>query len=426
MAPKFLPVLLPSFAEEDDYPVSVHPWSGAPNKVETPEAFRNVGQQPDSQSPAQVYNWLNFRYGRGVRLFFHNAMSQWASYHVGAPEVITVSLQEYLADRPTAAGSTLGICRVNYTEEAGAPLPVIMAAGIETSTEVYVSTSGARWFAVEKVADSYLQDIAGGIAGIQFAIRVGVRHIDKSVNLGETWTTTTNVAPVDGAFSTLLVSGTRVLAAITGTSDATGNRLFVSDNNGGTWSPVDIGANRTIIAWATNGAGTIAAYSQNSGFGGLDEILYSTNNGDTWTQGAEAGAAIQNASMAYSSEWAQFMCVSQEGSIWNSEDGAEWIVRSGLTFLPAGINALASVGPVFAMVTSPALTPSPASRHAPGVLYTIDMGSTWYFAPLGQIDPFAGGFRCIRALGGRFICGSPGYVALSGPLWEPDPDLVIA
>jgi hypothetical protein len=300
-----------------------------------------------------------------------------------------------------------------------------MAATPSTTTDIFVSTSGARWALAERIADTEILDIAGGIPGRQFAIRVNSRHIDKSTNLGETWVTSSNVSPASSTFLTLLTSGTRVLGAITGASDATGNRVFVSDDNGATWDPVDIGGARSIIAWATNGEGTIAAYSQNSGFGGLDEILYSTDNGDTWAVGIAAGAALQNASMAYSPEWNQFLCVNQEGKIWNSQDGAEWIERTGLLFLPTTINSLAAVGPVFAMITAPAFTPSPDTRHAPGVLYTIDVGSTWYFAPLGQIDPSSDGLRVIRAVGGRFIVGSPGYVALSGPLWEPDPDVVI-
>lgn len=425
MTAKYLPQVLPDFAEDEEYPAGVEPWAGAPNKVEPAQAERDTGVSPGDQMAAQHYNWLNHRYGRGVRVLSHSAMQTWQCFPVSIEEDVVIDGDTFSLRRPSLSGVTLGSCAALINQLDGAPAHrSIIASAPDSSTKIFGSSYGAVWNQLTDIADTNIVDFAGGIPGVVFAIRLGERHIDHSTDFGETWTESTNVSPASGSFSTLLVSDARVLAAITGTADGTGNRVYVSDNNGTTWTAKDIGNGAySIISWATNGAGTIVAYAQNAGFGGVDKILYSTNNGNTWAVGHSADVGLQNGTVAYSPVWDQFMVITDDGHIYNSGDGVSWSTREGFAFLPASAKSLACVGGVFACaVKTSFVTGDPLPS---GVIYTFDFGGNWHLVNLSDMIDSDFRIRTLIEHSGRFLAGSAGKVFLSGPLWIPDADLVI-
>lgn len=425
MTHKFIPEVLPDFAESGDYPAGVDDWSATPIKVEPDGTVRAAGVTPNDQMAAQHYNWLNHRYGRGVSAFVHGAMQSWRSSLIGVFVTETVDATSYSLFHTASAGSVVASCIVN-TDQKAAPALRMLAVGGPSSDQVLLGADGHHWENSENQIGTELNDMVGELPGYIFAVAVGSRNIAHSVDFGEHWVSSANVSPASGSFKTLLVSGSRILAAITGTSDATANRVFVSDDSGATWVAKSIGsAVYSIISWATNGAGIIVAYAQNSAFGGVDKILYSTNNGNTWTVGHSAGTAIETGAVAYSSVLDQFMVINTEGKIFNSSDGASWIERTGMAYHPTTGLALAAVGPVFAMATQPTINPSPATKTTPGVVYTVDFGENWTMVPLGVVEASDFRLTTVRAHGGRFVAGAQGAIYLSAPLWIPEPDLNI-
>jgi len=99
-----------------------------------------------------------------------------------------------------------------------------------------------------------------------------------SVDSGLTDSTESNVL-------SLAVSGANIFAAIGGNSSGThGGDIFLSRNNGVSWTPADSGlpdrtnGNNTIFSLAANGPDIFATTGEMSGF----TVYRSTNNGTTW------------------------------------------------------------------------------------------------------------------------------------------------
>lgn len=425
MVTKYLPQVLPDFSENEEYPAGVDPWSGGPTKVEPSSTIRNEGIAPNDQMAAEHYNWLNYRYGRAIKALVHGAMQRWQSSPVRVEAVETVNATSYTLQAARLAGHVVASCAIVVSDIAAAPAHHSLAVAGEAS-QILGSSHGLRWEELEPIADTALIDLVGDMPGVLFALRDSVRHIDRSVDFGENWITSTNVSPASGTLCALLVSGARVLASIQGAADASANRVYVSDDSGATWTAKSIGsANYTITSWATNGAGTIVAYAQNAGFGGSDKILYSTNNGNTWAVGMTVTNAVDVGTVCYSPVWDQFVVVNTEEKLFNSADGASWATRTGFGFLPTSTRAIASVGSVLCMSVELTLTTSPAVKTLPGVVYSFDFGANWHFVPLGPTDDSALRVHTVRAHGGRFVAGARGCIYLSGVLWDPAADLIV-
>jgi hypothetical protein len=137
--------------------------------------------------------------------------------------------------------------------------------------------SGSGPFWVDALAMSG-SNLLAGTYGSGIFISADSGKTMTAVDSGLTDSTESNV-------SSLAVSGSNIFSAISGNSSGThGGDVFLSTNNGASWTPADSGlpspsdGNNAIFALAAAGENIFAATGVKSGF----TVYRSTNNGTNW------------------------------------------------------------------------------------------------------------------------------------------------
>ncbi len=132
----------------------------------------------------------------------------------------------------------------------------------------------------------------------------------------------------------LAVSGSNIFAAIGGNSLGThGGDVFLSTNNGASWTPADSGlpdrtnGNNTIFSLAANGSNIFATTGEMSGF----TVYRSTNNGANWT-GIDSNMTNYSGVRSIAVSGSNVFAGTDIGDIlFSTNEGASWAaIDSGL------------------------------------------------------------------------------------------------
>lgn len=413
---KHLPILSPTWATIDNYPVGGNPWNGTPLRVAPSAGVAAAGFEPAKQPPAQYLNYLHGQHGDDIaaaaQVATHAAMRDWTAT---------------LHSLPGNNGTRLVLVRQDvatygYTPNEKQRYPEVYGPDTTDSDWVKrtISPDAKSWSNQGKVTGS------GFASGIAFAAGTGTVEAGaaqeifmsngavsvSTSNGGTTWATNTNLTHLntlgfhyasgaaeyfacdtDGEIkkSASLTSGSTTIAipGVTSfNSIASGNYAEFAD---------DGGANIVMIARANS----------NTYF----SAFHSADSGVTWAKVADLTGTFAN--VVYNSARGAFVILDSAGVIWTSATGA---VFTGIatSVVPAqGRRIMAAVGHVVAVVINPA-------GYA-GIAYTLDLGlnwNVWKFSLLGA--PLQ-----LRAGNGRLYALVSNTIWQSGQVTAPAPDLHI-
>lgn len=444
----------PNWAEDDAYPAGSDPWSGGPNKIEPVEAVRDPGVQPDDQLGAQQYNWLNHAYGRLARVAAHQPLQTWQAFSVALETDNGPGAYYTGQSESPAKGYVVASLRPKLGNELEflpqAPFMVAFANDATGRASAY----GFHWTDVAAHPDPALVLEAYGTSTGRLLLSLLADDRVWILDQFGTWTSkATGAQAADGMGSGADIfafhqAQDRYLASVRGGLFGSTQRLAISDDDGDTWTLVDLpSADYSIVRFADDGAGVISAIATDNGDPTQLRFLRSTDNGDTWSLVNSIGWAggTSLGGLAYSPVWGQFMFVSHEfGTVYISADGGSWTVRSGLPVRPTAATidvagdgpadvsgstrVLACIGSVFVTTTSLFINGADGIvEKVGGVLYSFDCGTSWHFVGFSHLTsislkPVLG----VIAHGGRFLVYTLGVVFTSGVVWAPGEDLSVA
>jgi hypothetical protein len=247
-------------------------------------------------------------------------------------------LYSSLDGRSWTPASTVNTSRLNAVTHSGGVYVAVGAAG-----KVLRSTDGANWATpVSGTAQDLYAVTSNGAARF---IATGAGGTILYSDDGITWSTAASVPPVNlyaVAYSNY-AGGSFIAAGAAGT-------LLTSINGGVTWQPVTWQPGSTQpsadlhgvafstqstaggLTYGTNAANTpnptstIGASGVFVAVGVAGTLVTSLNNGAAWTVQPSIGAPTLNA-VSY---WHQFVAVGDDGAIFTSTDGINWVAQSAV------------------------------------------------------------------------------------------------
>ena len=226
----------------------------------------------------------------GVFLSINNGAS-WAAVDSGLPSYIgvwslAVSGSNIFAGTQGMAGVYLSTNNGTSWTAAGSGItyPYVYPLGASSGNVfagadgLYLSTNnGASWTLVDSLGASCFAVSGGNIfAGTGYGVSL-------STNNGTSWTLVDSFLPASSYVSALAVIGGNIFAGASGRLDIEdqdetiiwGVGVFLSSNNGRSWTAVNSGLTDTVV--------TSLAVSGSNIFAGTDSgVFLSTNNGTSW------------------------------------------------------------------------------------------------------------------------------------------------
>jgi hypothetical protein len=215
----------------------------------------------------------------------------------------------------------------------------------------------AQWVRTAGPASGVVQGFAEKGGQIFMATRDAT--VMRTTNGGAPWLPSgSGIGVVAEGVRTVYASGTRLLGPVTGT-------LYVSDNDGGTWSPITSGLSGATLVCFTRRDTLLLAGSLNVG------TLKSTNNGTTWGFTGTIGST--NIRAMHTVGATVFAGSSGGGVFRSTNDGEVWTaVNTGLTGFDLQIYSLSSV-PGYVLAGT-----------ATGVFRSTNSGGAWTASSTGM------------------------------------------
>jgi hypothetical protein len=276
-----------------------------------------------------------------------------------------------------------------------------------SGSTVFAATSGGLYSSTD--AGSSWTKAGGGLPANASASTVAVNGsniyagttagIYYSTNTGTTWTA---VASSDVALPTALaVIGNNFFGA-----SLTGG-VFLSTDNGTTWTPVNAGlpSNGSVVSLMVSGSNLFAGVIVENGVGGApgSTIYLSTNNGTSWSalstglpQVADLNSLTIDGNTLYAgiTGYTNADVAGGSGIYTSTNNGSSWTTVGGSGLPPSPFNAIsmASSGSnIF------------AGYDSDGVYLSTNNGSTWTALGDDQTDDLTVG--CIAIVGTTVIIG---------------------
>ena len=263
-----------------------------------------------------------------------------------------------------------------------------------TGNGIFLSTNnGANWTAVDSgLTDLHVRALA--ISGTNLFAGTDRGGVYRSTNDGTTWAAVNSGLPKDMYDTTMYVSvsafaiapnGTEIPSLFAGTS---GHGIFLSTDNGTSWTAVNDGLPRTGDLMNMYNTVTSFAVSPNED-GGADlfvgtlytgGIFLSTNNGTSWIPAGLRDSAITALAVSSNKEGGTNLYAGlwDYGIFLSVNNGTSWkAANSGL--YGSYVNVLLSVeGTLFAGSGAATL-----GRSNPGIFLSADDGISWSTANFG-------------------------------------------
>ena len=214
-----------------------------------------------------------------------------------------------------------------------------------------------------------------------FAGTDGGGGVFLSTNNGTSWTTV-NTGLTNTAVQSLAVSGTNLFAG------TYGGGVFLSTNNGTTWTAVNIGLTNTLVL-------SLAVSGTNLFAGTNGGVFLSTNNGISWTANGLTNTSVRSLAVSganlFAGTWGG-------GVFLSTNNGTTWTaVNSGLTY--TDVPSLVVSG-----------TNLFAGPNGGGVFLSTNNGTSWTAVNSGLTDTWV---RSLAVSGMNLFAGTS-----SGGVWR--------
>jgi hypothetical protein len=151
-------------------------------------------------------------------------------------------------------------------------------------------------------------------------------------------------------------------------------KLYHATSLGGTWSSQTIPG--FVTGMATNGTGTWVLFCWNTS---SSTILYSTDDGVTFTSAQVTGGLGSTVSGAWSPALQKFVALETlSGALWTSPDGITWTLRktvAALVGIPFLAQSVAVCGSAIACIVNRGV--NSLGKYPFGIAYTLDAGVSW-------------------------------------------------
>ena len=236
-------------------------------------------------------------------------------------------------------------------------------------------TNGPSGETVRALASDGVNTFAGTANGTVFL----------STNNGGSWSSVTPGLPANSGLFSLAISGTKIFA---GVGCCVGGGVYSSVNNGSTWTILNTGINVQGQVYAL-------AASGNNIFAGTDGagIYYSANNGTTWNT-VNTGLVNKSVNCIAINEPYRFDGTAH-GMYLSTNNGSTWsTLNTGLSSLNPGIYSIAINGSTIIAATDS------------GIIKSTDNGSTWAPSNTGLTNTSNTAARSLAFTGNRFFAGT--------------------
>ncbi len=227
------------------------------------------------------------KYDNGVSGYI-NKLFKSTNQGVSWSEVVTVGLTDLgNVHSLTVSGNKMLLAGMHVNSANGAKIFVSDDNGATWSSSItgYDVTYSPADFVTASNGDIYLNGVKydSGIAGF-------INKLFKSTNQGTSWSEISTTGLTDlGNIHSLTISGNKMLLAGMHVNSANGAKIFVSNDNGVTWSSSISGYDQTYgpadFATVDNGNIYINGVKYDNGIGGyVNKLFKSTNQGASWSE----------------------------------------------------------------------------------------------------------------------------------------------
>lgn len=273
-------VVIPTYAENGNYPAGANPWSGNPTKRDPSLGERNLGREPGQQQPAQWDNWTKNAQGRWINHLADMSVMNW--------------------HRPIKADTTAAALTITSLRADG-------------SAEALFSTIHRAWFVLGHTTANHfyvgdecdLGDLSTGVASgkLTFGCESGNRLLFFCCDQGSAnsrkyarsdassfsaWSTLTlpAVGGNDIANDAITSQGSSVLVC---GGIASALIVWRSTDDGATFTAITVGASGVSTGFLSriyqSSSGRIFTFMNDTIAHGGAIFYYSDDDGLTWTAG---------------------------------------------------------------------------------------------------------------------------------------------
>jgi hypothetical protein len=409
--PEYLPIAPPQWATDATYPAGADPWSGGPVRIAPSSGQIAAGFAPNTQPPAEFFNYQLGASGDAMRLMAHvqahNALQTWRF----------IDLVPYTADVNQLVEIVGMLPIVGYTDLHGDRQRSIVALTTVSAPSpragVPRSYDGGQWetnfgFAITPVLTTPTS-LAAGAPGALLALQA-TPGFNYSTDQGNTWANT-SFGPSGNLQAHYSAGLAKYFMATTGgdVSVATTLPTFAA----GVLLPGSSGVLAGPVSFADNGSTVVVCGKPN---GSANSTIWrSVNSGTSWT--AALTGLIGSANVVYHAALGLFVAISSDGLVFTSPDAATWTNTSssatGANNFAFGANTLASAGR--AIVHSVAVATGWAGgSHGNGIAYSFDLGATWNYSLFGLFENVK-----LRGINGRIYAYDSRHLWISERITAP-------
>jgi hypothetical protein len=341
---------IPAWATDEDYPAGADPWSASPTKVAPSSGQIADGFVPDTQPPAQWFNWFQHTIQQHLA-----ANSAWYVHNWTPGSFVGGAFPPH-GNLPHAA------CTVMSAVTDGVPVLVMIDTSGTTWRLEHETASELSSAAETDFVSDQPRSLVGGVFGGDVTLLAvqGSGACLQSADLGETWTSAGSVPGGADKVAHYYLAEERWIVACEGAAKTKySNDLATWSNGAGTGAGATHPDNPR--AMADSGTAVVLVFSTST------TLCARSSDGITWTTPALAAGGHAWQDVSYSAVRTAWMAVASDGvGAYSLDDGLAWTEIA----IPAGVKAVAAFGRFFVCTFDD-------GAGKTSIAISEDLGATW-------------------------------------------------